>query len=283
MKYLGVVIVFLGLCSCKSASPEDKNTVSKLVAKAGNENLYLDEFNENFMSTGIIKDSSYYAKKSIELWATEALFYQEALDKLNDEELQIEKQVQNYKKTLVSYIYQTKIIEANLDTSITKAEIEAYYNAHRDNFILKENIIKVNYLKIPLKAQGLEKIKRLLKSAVPKDKEQLKVLYMQNAENFFMNDSTWLFLEDIKKEIPSLKDQADFNLSPGRTLELADETYYYYLKIKDVKVKNALSPINFERQNIKKFLINNRKTQLINEYKQILMDKAKTSKSFMTY
>jgi hypothetical protein len=282
LKYTAIIFIFLVLFSCRQQEKKVSDT-SKLVAKAGNEQLNQNEFKENFLTTGIVKDSSYNAKRSIENWAIESLFYQEALSKLNKEEIQIDKEVEEYKKSLVNYIYQTKLIEANLDTNITQEEIQSYYDEHRDNFILKENILKVNYIKVPVKAPALVKIKRLVYSFNPKDKEQLIVLCTQNAENFFMNDSTWLFLEDIKREIPALRDQPDYNLSVGRILEFTDDNYYYYLRVKDIKIKNGLSPINFERQNIRKFIINNRKTQLINEYKQLLLEKAKADKTFTIY
>jgi hypothetical protein len=141
----------------------------------------------------------------------------------------------------------------------------------------------VNYFKVPAGAPMLPKIKKLLGSSNPKDKEQLISLCIQNAENFFMNDSIWLFLEDIKKEIPALREQPDFNLSPGRVIEFSDNEYYYYLKVKDVKVKNGLSPLNFEAQNIKKYIINMRKTALIMEYKKNLLEKAAADKTFKIY
>lgn len=284
MRLISYIFVFLVLVSCNNGS-DKKETVSKPVAKAGDEVLSLSDYKENYISIESVKDSSILAKKSIENWAIESLFYQEAMSKLNADEMEIDKQVEAYKKSLVNYIYQTKLIEANLDTNITRREIEQYYSDHEDNFILKENIVKVHYFKIPVKAPGLEKIKRLLRSYVyvPKDVDQLKNLCMQNAENFFMNDSTWLYLEDIKKEIPKLRDQPDFNLGQGRVLEFTDELYYYYLRIKEVKVKNGLSPLNFEKQNIKNFIINKKKTQLINDYKFQLLEKAKTDKRFEVY
>lgn len=274
--------VFL-LGSCSSTSTAEEEGGPKIVARARDESLDMNEFRDYFLSSGVVKDSAFLSKRAIDNWATESLFYQEALTKLNDDEVQIEKEVEKYKKSLVNYIYQTKIIDANLDTNVSREEIEAYYNANRDNFILKENIVKVNYFKIPLKAQGLDKIRRLLYAANPKDAEQLKNLCVQNAETFFMNDSTWLFLEEIKKEIPRLKDQPDLNLAPGRVLEFSDDPYYYYLRVKDIKIKNGLSPINFERQNIKNFIINNRKVQIIREYKLLLLEKAKADKSFVSY
>lgn len=285
IKYIfsNLFVLFI-LVSCNSGT-DKKEIVSKSIAKAGKEVLSLDDYKENYISFESVNDSNILAKKSIENWAIESLFYQEAMSKLIADEMEIDKQVEAYKKSLVNYIYQTKLIEANLDTNITKGEIEQYYSEHEDNFILKENIVKVNYFKIPIKAAGLEKIKRLLRSYayVPKDVEPLKNLCMQNAENFFMNDSTWLYLEDIKKEIPKLREQPDFNLGQGRILEFTDDLYYYYLKIKEVKVKNGLSPLNFEKQNIKNFIINQKKTQLINNYKNQLLEKAIAEKTFQIF
>lgn len=281
MKWFLYILAVLAFVACKTSNNSEK---AKVVAKAGTENLDEDEFKNNFIVTGNVKDSAFQAKKLIEHWATDALFYQEAITKLDKAEIDIEKQVEDYRRELVNYIYSSRIIEANLDTTINSAEIEDYYNTHRDNFILKENIVKVNYIKVPVKAPGLDKIKRLLFAGTPQtDMQQLKTLCVQNAENYFINDSTWLYVDEIKKEVPALKDEPDFNLVTGRLLQFTDDTYYYYLKIKDVKIKNGLSPINFERQNIKKFIINNRKAQLIMQYKQLLFEKAKADKRFELY
>jgi hypothetical protein len=260
-----------------------KLSEARIVAVAGNSELDMDTYRENFFSTGFIKDSLYNAKKSIESWATESLFYQEAMEKLGSADLSIEREVEAYRRTLVNYIYQSRLTEANLDTVVTNEEIEAYYDSHRENFILKDNILKVDYIKVPVKAAGVEKIRKLAGTKNPKETEQLKLLCVQNAENFFLNDSTWLFLDDVKKEIPALKDEPDFNLSPGRLLEFSDEMYYYYLRVKDVKVKNGLSPLNFERNNITKFILNQRKTQLVSQYKKLLLEKAKEDKKFIIY
>lgn len=284
MRFSIYICICLFIISCNKGNDKEE-TVSKPVAKAGNEVLSLEDYKENYISIESVKDSTILAKKSIENWAIESLFYQEAMSKLVEDEIEIDKQVEAYKKSLVNYIYQTKLIEANLDTNITRREIEQYYSDHEDNFILKENIVKVHYFKVPVKAPGLEKMKRLLRTYVyaQKDVEPLKILAVQNAENFFMNDSTWLYLEDIKKEIPKLREQPDFNLGQGRIVEFTDELYYYYLRITEVKIKNGLSPLTFERQNIKNFIINKKKTELINQYKFQLLEKAKTEKQFEIY
>jgi hypothetical protein len=265
---------------CTSQKEKEAEKIDA-AAIAGNEQLSRDELKERVSSFASSKDSAWMVKRTIENWAKDALFYQEAITKLEESEMQVQREVENYRRSLINHIYQTKIIEANLDTNVTKDEIQEYYDNNRDNFILKDNIVKVNYYKIPLKVKVLDKMKRLFYAVTPKDKEQLQSLCVQYAENYFTNDSTWLYLDDIKKEIPKLKDQPDLAVSYGKVFEFTDDLYYYFLKIKDIKIKNGLSPLNFERQNIKNFIVNRRKTTLIQQYRLQLLQKAKEEKRFV--
>jgi hypothetical protein len=252
------------------------------VAKAGDAELSLDEFKKSSFVSDSPRDSSALAQKLIKRWAEDELFYQEAKERLLPEDIDIEAELENYRKQLVNYKYEVKLIENNLDTAVTKEEIMAYYDANRENFILKDNIVKVNYFKIPIGTKSLDKIKKCIVSANPKDKEQLKLFCVQYAENYFINDSTWLLLEDVKKEIPQLRELPEYNFMNGRVFEYTDETDYYYLKIKEIKSKNALSPINFESANIRNIILNQRKTKLIRQYKQQILEKAKAEGRFKT-
>ena len=270
------------MTGCKNHDKDNIDT-AKMIAQAGSEMLDKQDLQSSIEGFSNSKDSITIQEKAIESLAKESLFYQEALSKLDKSEIEIDKQVEVYRKELINYMYQSKIIEANLDTSIQYEEIAQYYNLHRDNFILKENIVKVNYIKLPLKAPSIDKIKKLIFLNTPNDRAQLNVLCSKNAENYFLNDSTWLFMDEIKREIPALRDQPDFSLVAGRVVQYTDQNYFYYLKIMDVKIKNALSPINFEKQNIKKFIINGRKTTLLNQYKQLLLEKAKAEKLFQIF
>jgi hypothetical protein len=89
--------------------------------------------------------------------------------------------------------------------------------------------------------------------------------------------------EDLKKEIPQLKEVPEYNLQNGKIFEFSDSKNYYFLKIIEIKSKNTLSPINFERNNIKAMLLNERKKKLINSIKQDFFEKAKADKQIEIY
>lgn len=278
MKYYVYIFLFWLLLSACNNSKQQAD--EKAIAIAGEKSLSENEYKRfNFFSESV-KDSSAMARKLIENWAKDELFYQEAKQKLLPEDMDIEAEVERYRKELINYKYEVKLIENNLDTAVTKEEIQAYYDANRDNFILKDNIATVNYFKIPVASKAIDKFKKAIYSPNPKDKDQLKNLCLQYADNYFMNDSTWLLLEDIKKEIPQLREVPEFNFYAGRYFEFTDSLAWYYLKIKQIKVKDALSPINYESANIKKIILNQRKMKLIRQYKEQVMEKAKSEGKF---
>ncbi|MGZ3931667.1 MAG: hypothetical protein ACXVP0_10010, partial [Bacteroidia bacterium] len=229
MKHLIHILCFFALASCGSKTTDP---AVKPIAVAGEKELSPEEFKKFNVYTGSHKDSLQMTQRGIERWAQDELFYQEAKKKLLPEDLDVEAEIEKYRKELINYKYEVRLIENNLDTAVTKQQIEEYYNSHQENFILKDNIVKVNYFKIPIQSKALDKIKKAIVSANPKDKENLKTLCLQYADNYFMNDSTWLLLEDVKKEIPQLKDLPEYNFYAGRYFEYSDNLDYYYLKIK---------------------------------------------------
>lgn len=277
MKKLIWISFFPFLCACTAKT---NDTAAKPVAVAGEKELTAAEVKKMNIFIDDPKDSLQMVQKGIERWAEDELFYQEAKKKLLPEDLDVEAEIERYRKELINYKYEIRLIENNLDTAVSRAQIEEYYNNHQESFILKDNIVKVNYFKIPVQSKALDKIKKAIVSVNPKDKENLKSLCLQYADNYFINDSTWLLLEDVKKEIPQLKDLPEYNFYAGRFFEYSDNLNYYYLKIKEVKVKNGLSPINFESGNIRNIILNQRKIELITQYKQQIFEKAKAGKQF---
>jgi hypothetical protein len=270
------------LFSC-SKSPKKNEKTGKLVAKINTGNLYLTDLEEMVPNELSKSDSAAFAKVCINKWASNEVFYQQALNYLNEDELNIDKELEAYKKDLITYKFQKKLIDDKLDTLVTAEQIEEYYNTNSQFFLLKNNIVKVLYVKTPASIPNLEKLKKLCYSTNPKDAEQLKSLCIQYANNYFMNDNTWLMYDDLKKEMTQLKEIPDYSIQKGKIFEFTDATSFYFLKIIDLKSKNTLSPLNFEAGNIKNMLINQRKQTLINTIKKDFFDKAKTNKELEIY
>lgn len=274
--------MLINLACTKTKSQSDENK-GKEIAKVNSSILFdsdLKQMSQNGLTTS---DSIAFMQTYINKWAYNEVFYQQALNYLSEEELDINKELEEYKKELLTYKFQTKLINEKLDTNVTAEQIEEYYNNNAPNFLLKNNIVKVLYVKTPINIPNLDKLKKLCYSNNPKDVEPLKSLCIQYANNYFMNDNTWLMFDDLKKEINQLKDIPEYEIKNGKIFEFADETSFYFLKIIEVKSKNTISPLNFEKTNIKNMLINQRKEKLITTIKKDFFDKAKTNKELEIY
>lgn len=274
--------LFLAVFSCDRPT-EVAGDKGKVIARVNTANLYATEL-EHIAPQGLTRsDSAAFIQTFINKWAYNEVFYQQAVNYLSEEEADITKELEAYKKELLTYKFQSKLIEEKLDTNVTMNQIEEYYNTNSQNFLLKNNIVKVLYVKTPLNIPNLAKLKKLCYSTNPKDAEQLKSMCIQYANNYFMNDNTWLMFDDLKKEISQLNEIPEYNIQNGKIFEFTDATSFYFLKIMDVKSKNTLSPLNFEKNNIKNMLINQRKQLLINNIKKDFFDKAKTNKELEIY
>lgn len=281
-----ILLISLSLfafASCQNNHSKGNENKGKSLAKVNNTNLYLEDL-KHFPFAGLSKsDSVAMMQNLINKWASNEIFYQQATNYLTEEELNVEKEIEDYKKELIAYKFQIKLIDEKLDTAISNQQIEEYYNANEQNFLLRSNIVKVLYVKTPVTIPNLDKLKKLCVSSNPKDAEQLKSLCIQYANNYFMNDNTWLMFDDLKKEIPQLKDVPDYSVQDGKTYEFTDATSYYFLKIIEVKSKNTLSPLNFEKNNIKNILLNQRKQKLVSSIKKDFFEKAKNNKELEIY
>jgi len=280
MKYLFVISFVIVIYACENKN-KDENRIA--IARVNNAYLYKDEIADIVSKGTLAKDSILIVKKFIENWIREAVVLQKAEENLDKEQKNVEKQLEAYRKSLITYAYEKELVKQKLDTVVTNQEIEMYYNNNQKDFELKDNIIKVRYVKVNRKAPKLERLKALYKSDTPKDIEQLADYCHQFAENFYLDNESWLLFDDLLKEVPIQTYNKELFLQNNRFVEVSDSTFHYFLNIKGFKIKNSLSPLAFEKENIKSIILNKRKIDLINAMKQDLYNEALNNKNIEIY
>ncbi len=249
------------------------------IARANTEYLYLDEVKDIIPSGTTSKDSAELIKKYIDNWIHESLVTQKAESNLSDEQKNVDKQLRDYRNSLITYAYEKELVKQKLDTIVADIEIEEYYNNNQSDFELKDNIIKVIYVKVDKKVPGIDKLKKWYKSDNIKDREQLASYCHQFASNFYLDDSSWLLFDDLLKEIPIQTYNKELFLQNNRFVEVSDSLSNYFVNIKGFKIKNSLSPLTFEKDNIKNIILNKRKLLLITKMKEdVYNDAANTNK-----
>ena len=263
-------IISILLFSCSSKKEENKTPV----ARVGDAYLFLENIGHIIPKGTPPKDSAIILKRYVEDWVHDRLLVQKAEDNLSEEQKDVEKQLEEYRNSLLTYEYEKELIRQHLNTVVTKDEIEKYYETHKDDFQLKDNIIKVIYVKVNKKAPKIDVLRKLCKSEDIKDRKLLATYCHQYAENYFLNDDIWLFFDDLLKEAPIETYNKELFLLNNRFVEVSDSANIYFLSIKGFKIRATISPLGFEVNNIKNMIINKRKLELITKMKEDIYNEA---------
>lgn len=267
--------------SCNKASL--KSETEKPAARVGDTYLYPSDLQKIAAKNLEKKDSAEFVRKYINNWVHETLLLQQAEKNLVAEQMKFEAMVEDYRRSLITYHYESQLVRQKLDTVVQNEEVEKYYEENKSNFELKDNIIKVIYVKVRKTAPKVEKVKEWYASSSAKDKDALTSYCYQYAENFYLDENTWLLFDDLLKEIPmKLYDKEAF-LQNNRHIEVQDSVFSYYVNINGFMTKNSISPLSFEKENIKSIIINKRKVELIKKMREDVYNEAVKNKSFEVY
>lgn len=228
-------------------------------------------------------DSTLITQNFIDNWIRQKVVLVKAENNLPDESKDVESHLQEYRNSLIIYAYEQELIRQKLDTTVTDEEIELFYERNLSTFELKDNIIKMIYLKVSNDSPKLDKVKSWYKSDREKDRQQLEDYARQYALNYYFDDETWLIFDDLLKEVPlTLYDKEQF-LKNNRFIEISDSANTYLVNIKGFKIKSGTSPLAFEKDNIKSMILNQRKLQLLKEMEQEAYQEAMRKNDFEIY
>lgn len=276
--YTILTIVLFQACTFFQAE-EDRKPVARVYDKY----LYEDELSSRIPKNVSSQDSTVLARSIIKNWVEKQLLVYKAETNLPEEKKNVDQKLQEYRYDLLIYAYQSELLEQKLDTVISDKEIEAYYTANQDNFQLKDYIVKVRYVKLEENAPKVDKVRKWMVSKQADDRTKLEDYCYQFASNFYLDDNSWLYLDDLLKEVPLEVYNKEQLLRSSKLIEYSDSTNIYLVKIADYKLKDGLSPLSLERENIKAILMNKRKKEFINKMKQDIFDEALRKNNFETF
>lgn len=253
------------------------------MARVHDEYLYESDLTGIIMPGTIPKDSLAITHSYIENWIRQKLIIHQAEKNLSETQMDFTRQLDNYKNSLVIYAYENALVRQNLDTLITDEEIQNYYDNNQQNFLLKDNIIQIQYVKLSLKSGNIKQFKKLLASNNPNDKNKLSELCEKQAEDYFLDDQNWLLFSELLKQIPiRTYNQEDF-LKNHRDLEYQDSSFVYLVRFKDFKIKESISPLSFEKQRIRDIIFNKRRIEIISRMQEDIYSNAQKKNLFEIY
>lgn len=273
------------LCSCNNINLdfESRSKKKNVVARVYDKYLYTTDIQGLVSKDASPQDSALIVKSYIDDWIKQNIILHLAEINLPEEQKNVERQLQEYRNSLITFAYEQELVRQRLDTIVTDEEIEKYYNDNSRNFVLKSNIIKGIFVKAAKKTPKVDKVKGWLRSSKEKDRQQLEDFCYQYALDYSLNDNDWMQFDDLLKRVPiKTYDKEEF-LRNNRFIEITDSVNVYYVSILGFQTSESNSPLNFVKETIRELIINKRKLMLIEEMQKSAFKQAQQNNEFEIY
>jgi len=257
---------------------------SEPIARVHEQYLYVDDL-EGMITPGMSKsDSTERVERFVNNWIKKQLLIEEASTKIEFDEAEIQRKILDYKYSLMGYEYQSFYISQNLETEVSDDEIKQYYEDNIDNFILKQNIVRGKYVKLPEGAPKTNKIRGLMNSSDADDFEELNSYCLSFATTYQLNDSVWMVFDDVFKNSPlaEIPNKVQF-LRNNSFVQTSDDLFLYFLKIEEYRIHDNVSPLEFVKEDIKNIIINKRKVELAKKLEEDVYESASKNNEFEIY
>lgn len=255
----------------------------KAVARAYDKYLYQDELIGLVDQSSTADDSAARITSYINSWIRKQLLISEAMKKININQAEVERKVLDYRYSLIGFEYQNYYIAQNLSAkdSISDKAIEAYYKAHVDNFILKQNIVQGTYIKVPKSAPRTNKVKEMLFSHKEKDLSELKSYCLSFSVAYHLSDSSWIEFDKlvVNSPIAEIPNKIQF-LKTNPYYETSDGEFLYFLKVDAYQISDNISPLEFVKEDIRNILLNKRKVELARALEDEVYENAVKQQNF---
>ena len=265
---IGLLLLVLTLAGCgKSKGGKD------IVARAYGNYLYRADI-EGLVADGTTpEDSVAIVSNYINQWLQQQVVLEQARKNVKKN---FDKELQNYKNSLMAYEYEQLVVEQMLDTNVSDDEVAAYYESHQENFVLRSAIVRAIYVKLPHGAQEVGQLRKVMQKPTLSDDDLLAIQKIASVSGtgYDFDMECWRPLFRFFSDVPMETVPDEAALRGRRSVETDDGESIYLAHIFDVKGVGDPAPMEYERDAIKTIILNRRKIDIIKNMQRDLIKEA---------
>lgn len=270
------VLLFL-ILSCTDSINNQKEPLAKVY----NSYLYKEDITGIFPANISTADSVKLARNYVDKWIRNQLFLRLAEINLPEEDKDLNKQIADYRASLLIFKYQQYLLNQKLDSLISVKEIEDYYENHGNNFILDKPLITGILVKVPVNAPDQGRLLPLFRSG--NNIDQIENYANQHGGSYALFSDEWLYLDEVMSMLPPQSAGATLNISNTDHLAAKDNDHYYFLGIYELRPARSQMPLALAVDNIRTIILNKRKIQLLNELENNVLAEGLNKNAYQYY
>lgn len=271
------LLFFLCLvCLLTACQPFRDRNRTGIVAEVEGQTLTQDEIAR--LTAGMTPgDSARVAEQYIQDWAIGILQYEKASAAGSE---RIEQLVADYRRRLYREAYEQMLVRKYMPKQIDDSLVARFYNDHRQQFVLRESIVKGILIVLPQGAPGQDKLKKWL--ADPQDElgniEKYAYRYATGYELFL---DTWKTANQLLLRLPADARTLQNELHKNRLIELGDSTQTCLLLVTDKYFAQDPMPLDYADPDIRNILLKQREITFLQQQRHELYEEAVRNKKIL--
>lgn len=272
MRLLFFVLISIFTISACTTSSDVHDPADKLLAQVGSSKLYYSQL-EGMVTEGMtVQDSIMFTTTFVERWTREQVMLIEA-EKNLPSDVDLNALVEDYRRSLLRLNYEEVVLQSKLDSVISDAELEAFYEKNKDQYQLEKPILRCLFMKVPTPVPTEVEIQKLWNRANADDIASMGDYASQYAVSYLLSDSTWYTLAEIGELIPSdIVNSKNINANTDWTLKA--KNFKYYLKVLEMKSRKDIAPLSFILEQATRAVLYRRKLKALDEWREEIYQKA---------
>lgn len=283
MKRIGVLVGVATLLLMTSCDFFSKKTKEVVVAECYGKYLYASDLLDIVPENTATLDSLMRVNAFIDSWIQRQVLLHQAETNLDKKELDLDKQLEEYRNSLVVYAYETKLIDQKLDTVVSEDEITEFYEQNKEDFQVRNTMVRAAYVILKDDCKQKPAFEKLMSDKDTLMLQNLDVLATYYAEKSFLDVDHWIRLDELTNIVPIEILNVESFLKKNKYVHFDSDDYTYMVRFEDYLLEESISPLEMQYDNIKNVILTHRKQALLERMRKAVYEKAVKEHAFAKY
>ena len=245
------------------------------LAEVGNRKLRVRDVESSVPQGFAGDDSVAFVRAFVDRWVRKQLKLQEAEVLFSASEHDIDRQVEEYRQSLLIRKLEQQYVDRSIDTSFSERELAAYYQTHMSDFKLDRPVVKGIIIQMREGDRQAAKLKSLMRETGEAQQQALRDICEKN--NLTVTDfrTNWVDFKEFLNYLPALQSQNHRSMlnAAAKVQEMRDNQSHYFFRIDEVLREGDPIPLERLRPTIRRILFNQRQGEVIRRHEEELLQR----------
>lgn len=270
-----IIVIIMTACGSKAPNRGDEAAPDNIIASVNQEVLTTDRLMLDMPAGLVGTDSVTFARMYIDNWVLTQLKIDHAKEVLSNYESNIERLVEDYRRSLIIRNLDQYYVDHAIDLDISDQQILAHYRANSASFRLDHTLVEGVVVRTPENFRNTATLKTALESAKSGDSSEILALCEKHDLYIIDLSKSWVSYDDFLSNLPTERSRSYDNLlqKSGAQQMSGDDMTYHFI-ITNTARKGSIAPIEYVEDDIRHMLYSERRADIVKQYENELRQSA---------